>query len=86
MDRFAKLFETEDRGQLLVLLKTDENGNPEVRFFAQPESLGVCSVAIGWEDDSERSWSLAEKAFEKTDEAIAREATNAIFRLVEEEG
>ena len=68
---FAKLFGPET-DQLLVKLDTDDEGNPEVRVYCQPKELGVCSVALSWDDDSDESWNRAEAAFAKIGEKEAR--------------
>lgn len=68
---FAKLFGG-DSDQVLVKLDMNEDGNPEVRVYFEPEGFGVCSIAIGWNDDSDESWNLATKAFKKMDERSAR--------------
>lgn len=60
-EMFAKLYETEDHGQILVKMDSGDDG-PEIRFFFQPDNLGVCSVAIGYEDD-DSGWDKAEEAF-----------------------
>lgn len=61
---FAKLFETEEHGQILVKIDSVD-GCPEVRFYFKPENLGVCSVALEFQD-SDRDWDLAEKIFAET--------------------
>jgi len=77
---FAKLFESPKYGQILAKLDTHhEDHTPEVRFYVQPKKLGVCSFALGFEDD-DRGWELAEKAFEKADLEIAEEGVAAMFR------
>lgn len=51
MRKFAKLFESEKYGQIVVFRQlNDEFDEPEVRLFAKPAGLGVCSVAVGFED------------------------------------
>lgn len=79
MKPFAKLFETE-RGQILAKIDSGEDGAPEVRFYASPEGLGVCSVSLNYED-SEAGWDSAEHAFEKVDEAAAVQACATIFEM-----
>tara|TARA_B100000929_G_C15195120_1_gene313695 strand:+ start:173 stop:445 length:273 start_codon:yes stop_codon:yes gene_type:complete len=77
---FAKLFESPKYGQVLAKLDTHhEDHTPEVRFYVQPKNLGVCSFALGFEDDDE-GWELAEQAFEKTDLAAAEQGIAAMFR------
>lgn len=65
---FAKLYET-DLGQILVKKDEGKTG-PEVRFFFKPEDLGVCSVAVSF-DNTEDGRNKADVAFEKIDKAIA---------------
>ncbi len=54
MERFAKLFEDEKYGQILVLLDTDDDGDPCVKFMGKPPGLGICAVSLGFgsEDDA----------------------------------
>ena len=81
MEKFSKLFETKEYGQILVLMKDDDKCKPEVRIFVKPPKLGVCSIAFGWKDD-DAGWDLAEACFAKTDEAKAREYAASIFKQV----
>lgn len=66
---FAKLFETEV-GQILVKKDEGEQG-PELRFYFQPEGLGVCSVALDGFGDDENGWGAVDKAFEEIDATVA---------------
>ncbi len=68
---FAKLFET-DRGQILVKLDRDDEGDPEVRVYCEPDGCGPSSCAVGWDDD-EAGWDAAEKVFAEMDEKTAME-------------
>lgn len=70
---FAKLFET-DVGQILVKKDSGEDG-PEVRFYFQPEGLGVCSVAFNGFGDDENGWDAADMTFETID---AQDAVNIV--------
>jgi hypothetical protein len=80
---FAKLFTTKDRGQLLVVRQTNADGEPEMRTYCEPEGLGVCSVALVWQDDDE-GWDLQEACFGRCTEETAREMTDRIFRVAAE--
>ena len=60
---FAKLFEHEKHGQLLVKMDMDQEGSPEIRTFFEPEGFGVCSIAIGFPDTDE-GWDGAETLFQ----------------------
>ena len=77
MERFAKLYEFEDIGQVLVKLDTGDDG-VDVRFFFKPEELGACSLAMTFKR-SERGdeWDKAERAFNLVDE-------NKAYALVSE--
>jgi hypothetical protein len=78
VNKFCKLFDTE-RGQILVKMDGHyESGNPEVRFYAAPPGLGVCSIAAGYED-SDAGWDRAEAFFEKIDVARALSYTRPLF-------
>lgn len=69
---FAKLFGTDDDQVLVKLDTNEETSNPEVRVYCQPKDLGVCSVALSWNDDTEESLAKADKAFAGMTEEKAR--------------
>jgi hypothetical protein len=74
---FAKLYEKEDLGQLLIKLDSGDEG-PEVRFFFEPKGLGVCTVALSWAKlEEDKAWDKAEEVFDK----MADE--EAAWRIVE---
>jgi len=50
--KFARIFDVVRYGQIVMLKQQNQEGAPELRFFCQPEGYGVCSFAIGWDDDS----------------------------------
>ncbi len=50
MEKFAKLFESEKLGQLVVLNQTNDEGAPEVRIFFTADGLGVSSMAFSFHD------------------------------------
>jgi hypothetical protein len=70
--QFAKLYADEKIGQILVKLDSCESSKPEVRFFFQPENLGVCSFSLGFED-SDEGWDAADAAFDKVTQESAVE-------------
>ena len=75
MSQFAKVFDRPKYGQVVMILKTAEDDNkPELRCFVKPDELGVCQVAIGFDD-----WNHAEEAFARADEALADQMAAAIF-------
>lgn len=60
---FAKMFDSEKYGQIVVICQgADDTGEPEVRFFFQPPSLSVCSLAMKF-SDTDDGWGAQEKAF-----------------------
>lgn len=81
-EQFCKVYETE-KGQILVKLDADDDGAPEVRFYAQPEGLGVCSFATKYED-SDEGWDRAESVFAAIDEARAIVMSKPIFLMGDE--
>jgi len=81
-NRFAKLFEFEDIGQVLVLRKTDDNDKPCVRYICQPEAdgIGTCSITVPFVD-SDNGNAQADKAFEAVDEEAARAAFQTLTEV-----
>lgn len=59
---FAKLFESEEFGQILVTRDMSEHG-PAVIFHAEPPGLGVCQTLASFED-TDAGWDARDKAFE----------------------
>lgn len=85
MTPFCKLFNTKDFGQILVKIsEDDEAGDPEVRFYAQPDGLGVCSLAAKYAGDDE-GWERADTFFAQVDAAKAIEFAQPIFLLAAKE-
>lgn len=80
MGIFAKLYQFDSVGQVLVKLDDEENG-PEVRLYFQPEGLGVCSSAFNFKADENGSeWDKAEQAFELVD---AEKAEKIVLGVLE---
>lgn len=74
---FAKLYESKEYGQVLVMLDTGDDGTPCVSFYAEPEGFGVCSISSKFKD-TEEGWDKAEAFFEKVDDEIALKAASSI--------
>lgn len=67
---FAKLYDTK-YGQVVVMKQDNEDGEPEIRFYAEPEGLGVCSMAFSYEEDDRDK---QEEGFEKVTFEMAEAA------------
>jgi hypothetical protein len=81
---FAKLYETEETGQVLVKLAEGDEG-PEVRYYFEPKGLGVCSFAFQFKDDEKGSaWDKADAAFERADEEQALRLAKGIMQKMTE--
>ncbi|MCY1341525.1 hypothetical protein D9M68_138720 [compost metagenome] len=81
MERFAKLYEFEGIGQVLVKLDSGDSG-PEVRFFFSPPGLGVCSLAVNFQGDEDGQWDAAEMAFDMVDEAKAKDMVEEALKTI----
>jgi len=78
---FAKLYETEV-GQILVKLDDGDDG-PEVRYFFQPEGLGVCSVAVNFKDsDEDTAWDNADTVFDGCTEESSLEMVKSVLETL----
>lgn len=64
MQKFAKLFEDEKYGQIVVL--NDENSEylPAILVKFSAEGFGVCETAFVYKDDEEGSYEKRDAAFE----------------------
>jgi hypothetical protein len=82
---FAKLYET-DLGQILVKLDSGDDG-PEVRYFFQPEGLGVCSVSANFKDlDEDTAWDNADCLFDDCTEESAFKVVKLILETLSDPG
>jgi len=84
MEKLAKIFETDKVGQILVKVDADENSKPEVRYFFSPKDMGVCSMAVTF-DDSDSGWNSADKLFDKTNEEQALKVICEIMDKIAEQ-
>lgn len=78
--KFAKIFEPEPNRQILVMLGSTDNNEPEVRVIFDPDAPHLISHShtITW-DDNEQGWTEAGMVFDDMDEAEAiKIATQAI--------
>lgn len=91
MGDFAKTFNHPKHGQILVKIDESDAGPPEVRFYAQPPDLGVCSIALGFDireadvndpdiDAEEAAWGRAETFFEKVDRNQAEKFVDKLVK------
>ena len=72
MEKFAKLFETKEHGQILAVIDEGDEG-PEVRFSFSPPNLGVCQQAAKYSQEHEDGWDKAQTFFDSLDEEKAIE-------------
>lgn len=87
MSNFAKVYETEQYGQILALMQNNDDGDPEIRFFAKPPGLGVSSIALSFGDSNDdESWDRQEKAWELVNEEAATGAVKSMFDMLAETG
>ena len=71
---FAKLYETEKHGQILVMLDSNEDsGRPQIKVYFEPEGAGVCSVGLNFKTDISESdqWVAADKSLANFTEEFA---------------
>ena len=76
---FAKLYET-SLGQVVVLRQSNNDGEPEIRFYYEPEGLGVSSMAFCYTDD-EDGWQGQQEGFEKITLEMAEVAVKQLSNI-----
>lgn len=82
MTGFAKLYDFDDIGQVLVKVDDGEE-NAEVRIYFKPKGLGVCSVAMNFKPDGrEDDWDKAQKAFAMIDERRAYDLVTDTLKTI----
>lgn len=50
MNKFIKLFEYEEYGQVAVI-RGEVDDDPALRIFYKPPGLGICEISVGFYDD-----------------------------------
>lgn len=78
---FAKTFDTPDHGQVLLKRDANDDGRPELRWYAEPPAFGVCNIAVVFAD-SDEGWDAAEAGFNRMAMADAIKAADTIFEQV----
>lgn len=78
--KFAKLFENEEIGQVLVKMGETEDGRPEIKTYFVPEGLGVSSMSLEFQDGA---WDAADAAFEAVDEEKTLAAVRNVIAELE---
>ena len=79
MDKFAKLFESEEYGQVLVINDKDSEDLPALVIKFTAEGLGVCEACLSYVDDSDESYDKRDIAFENITEVEALGAVKGII-------
>lgn len=79
---FAKLFGTDD-DQVVALLQSGDDGEPEIRVLAQPKGLGVCFIGVSYED-TDAGWTRAETQFKELDEASVRLLAEPLYNAAQQ--
>lgn len=80
---FAKLFETKEYGQILVMkVESDDESRARLQCTFQPkiEGIGLAEVSLCFEDDEDESQAKLDKAFLATDLTMATEMVESWLR------
>lgn len=80
---FAKIFTGDEFGQVVVMKKTNDDGNPEIRFYYETENedLDVCETAYAYHD-TEDGWNKRDKKFEEIELDVAKSITLYVRNLL----
>lgn len=77
-ENFAKLFDDEEYGQILVMIDENDDGDPCVKFMAQPPGLGVCAATVSFHKQGD-----AQAAFERVQHEQARAGVADLWQFSE---
>lgn len=78
---FAKLFETERHGQILIMFDSGDKDQPFVEAMIKPKGLGICKYGPSW-DNTDEGWELAEEFFKGIDQRVAEKMADALLELI----
>ena len=70
MEKFAKLYQTDKFGQILVTTQLDDDGHPEISYRFGVENGGNITISHSFSDTDE-GYDKRDANFEKTDLAKA---------------
>ena len=76
---FAKLYETPEHGQILVMLDSTDEGEPVIKYCCHPEGLGVCYALTPPFENSDEGWGIAEQVFKDETEKSAIELIEVVI-------
>lgn len=87
--QFAKLYQVDGIGQVVVMLQHDDNQDPEIAFTFDPniEGLGISSGSITWNNqahDQEKREEAARRMFEKVDSGFAEQFVGKLLAEIRE--
>lgn len=83
MAKFAKLFEFDDLGQVLVTLIQNDDGMPCLNFRIESVDGLIPECAVCFEDNDE-GWTKAEKNFSDISEPQARDTATQLKATITE--
>lgn len=87
MSNFAKVYETEQYGQIVAIKQLDDSNDPEIRFYFKPPGLGVCATALTFGDgDDDESYERQDKAWELVTEESALSVIQPTLAMLDEAG
>ena len=79
MEKFAKLFESKEYGQILVINDKDSEDLPALVVKFTAEGLGVCEACLSYADDSNESYDKRDESFKNITEVQALGAVKGII-------
>lgn len=78
---FAKLFQSEELGQIAVML-TEQDDIPVISMYWSPEGYGICNVDMKFTNaDEDEAWDKAEEALA----AMTLEGCEGALRTITQE-
>jgi hypothetical protein len=80
VSQFAKLFESKKYGQLCVIKDTNDESDPTLVVYCEPNDLGTCSSSISW-NDNDQGWDKRDEIFNKLTLEQAESIAYQVFKL-----
>lgn len=50
---FCKVFESKKFGQIVAMRDTNNQDNPCIKLYVEPETMGICTTVLGYNEEDD---------------------------------
>lgn len=78
---FAKTFNSESYGQVLITKKENDDGDPALVCTVEPDGFGLCELSMAYRP-TDKGYETRDSTFETVDLKLAEMMASEIFKLI----